>query len=195
MNKIASGLLILALSTTTLAGCSQSSKQSTNASHVSTTKKAASATSASHKATTKKASTPVTFASNTLTTKTGVIKITGQRQVASAFPNYQQLLITYTYSNKAKSDQVPSDLWSKYIRATQGGKSLVSGSLSLTGGNSDADNDDINNSVTPVSANKQVSVAAMYKVSPTGGPVTLTIRDGHHTVGSTTLNINANTAN
>ena len=190
MNKIVSPLLVMAISATVLTGCAPSAKHSPSSQRQTSSKKVS---CESTRTTRSNKKAPVaTFANNTLTSSTGTIKITGQRQVASAFPNHQQLLITYEYSNQSTKQQVPSDLWSKHFKATQDGKNLVSGSLSLSGQNSDSDNDDINNSVTPVDAGQHVTVAAMYKISPSAGPVTLTVHDGQKNIGTTTLTINGN---
>ncbi|WP_057809326.1 DUF5067 domain-containing protein [Furfurilactobacillus siliginis] len=134
----------------------------------------------------------VTFTKQTLKTTQGTIKLGTPRLVASALPNRQQFLIPYTFHNTSKKQLVPDDTWTKYISATQAGQSLTTGSLSITGGNSDTDNDAINDSVSPVDAGQTKTVGAMYKVNPTAGPVTLIVKAHQKIIGKLPLPLPAN---
>lgn len=171
-------ILTIALLTTvlTLTGCG---KQTTTPQHHSTASKQVQRQ-------------PVTFTKQTLTTPQGTIKLGTARLVASALPNRQQFLIPYTFHNATKKQLVPDDVWTKYISASQAGQTLSTGSLSITGGNNDADNDAINDSVSPVNAGQTKTVGAMYKVDPTAGPVTLTVKTHQQPIGKLTLPLPVN---
>ncbi|WP_412989731.1 DUF5067 domain-containing protein [Pediococcus siamensis] len=113
----------------------------------------------------------------------GDFQLTTHHITNSATKNKLVFILRYTFTNKGHKQVVSSDLWYKYIQATQtiNGKTtkLTQGSLPFS--TAATKDDDLENaSVEEVKPKQQVRAEGSWELVKNGAPVLLKFYDPHH---------------